>query len=61
MGEEVKAKNEKRRRARIRVRNRGSEGGGVVEISLGGFFKRVASDHRYVLRVYRRKSTVDPD
>ena len=45
----------------MRVRNRGSEGGGVVEISLGGFFKRVASDNRYVLRVYRRKSTVDPD
>ena len=39
MGEEVKAKNEKRRRARIRVRNGGSEGGSVVEISLGGLLQ----------------------
>ncbi len=33
----------------------------LLKSLLGGFFKRVASDHRYVLRVYRRKSTVDPD
>jgi hypothetical protein len=40
--------------------------GGVKEVVLlksllGGFFKRVTSDNRYVLRVYGRKSTVDPD
>ena len=40
--------------------------GGVKEVVLlksllGGFFKRITSDHRYVLRVYGRKSTVDPD
>ena len=61
MGEEVKAKNEKRLMRAYTRANGGSEGGGVVEISLGGFFKRVTSDHRYVLRVYGRKSTVDPD
>ena len=51
----MKAKNEKRRRARIRVRVGGfSEGGGVVEISLGGFFKRVTSDNRFDRVLIRR-------
>lgn len=38
----------------MRVRNRGSEGGGVVEISLGGFFKRVTSNNRFDRVLIRR-------
>ena len=39
MGEEVKAKNEKRRTRAYTRAQWGGEGGGVVEISLGGLLQ----------------------